>query len=154
MVHTINAPPQGHGSLAEYVERAIDVGRQLGAFPPSGSPPGAGTAAGNVTGAVSSSSPKTGGVLSAATTVGSTTTNSTLSTLLSRVDKYGLIGVALLVVNLIVGLLLTVSACLMWIRRGRDTGRSTVTSYAPVRFRDPTPVDEEAYTAPTVKYSD
>jgi len=147
MVHTINTPPHGPGSFEDYLGKAIDVGRHLGSFSPSsGSPPSGATAS-------SSSSVNTAGVLSAAATVDSTTSDSTLSTLLDRVDKFGLAIVILVVVNLVLGLLLIVSACSMWIRKGRDTSRSTISSYTPVRFRDSAPpADEEASASTNVKY--
>ncbi|TFY76162.1 hypothetical protein EWM64_g7851 [Hericium alpestre] len=77
--------------------------------------------------------------------------DSSMSQLLDKLDKYSPIVIGLLAGNVIIGLLLCAIALATCIHRGASTKRVGPT-YAPVRFKDGGSGEEVVYTTP--KYSD
>ena len=59
------------------------------------------------------------------------------SHLTSLVKKYGVVALALLVTNLIIGLVLCIIGVIICLRRKREIRRTNNPTYAPVRFKEP-----------------
>lgn len=82
--------------------------------------------------------------------------DSSLSTLLSRVDQWSPVIVGLLAGNLVVGIVICILALSMCVRRGATSAgaraRTASPSYVPVRFKEDSALREEEVLA--ARYSD